>query len=123
LTERIFLPANKLRGFRSGGVGPKDGSDYIGGNFAASVNLSTSLPQILPEYQDVDFALFIDAGNVFGVDYNSSIDKSDKIRSSVGIGVDWLTPVGPLSFSFSETLSKANTDTTESFRFNLGTTF
>ena len=123
LTERIFLPANKLRGFRSGGVGPKDGSDYIGGNFAASVNLSTSLPQILPEYQDVDFALFFDAGNVFGVDYNSSIDKSDKIRSSVGIGVDWLTPVGPLSFSFSETLSKANTDTTESFRFNLGTSF
>jgi outer membrane protein insertion porin family len=123
LTERIFLPASKLRGFRSGGVGPKDGSDYIGGNYATSVNLSTSLPQILPEYQSVDFVLFFDAGNVFGVDYNSSIDKSDKIRSSAGIGVDWLTPVGPLSFSLSETFSKANTDTTESFRFNLGTSF
>jgi outer membrane protein insertion porin family len=123
LTERIFLPASKLRGFRSGGVGPKDGNDYIGGNYATSVNLSTSLPQILPEYQSVDFVLFFDAGNVFGVDYNSSIDKSDKIRSSAGIGVDWLTPVGPLSLSLSETLSKADTDTTESFRFNLGTSF
>ena len=123
LTERIYLPASKLRGFKSGGVGPKDGSDYIGGNYAASVNLSTSLPKILPEYQAVDFVLFFDAGNVFGVDYNSSIDKSNKIRSSAGIGVDWLTPVGPLSFSLSETFSKANTDTTESFRFNLGTSF
>ena len=123
LTERIFLPSNKLRGFKSGAVGPKDGNDYIGGNYATSVNLTTTLPQILPDNQSIDFMLFLDAGNVFGVDYDSSIDKSNKIRSSAGIGVEWLTPVGPLSFSLSETLTKSDTDTTESFRFNLGTSF
>ena len=66
---------------------------------------------------------FIDFANVWGVDYNSSIDDSSKIRSSIGIGIDWLTPVGPLNFSLSEAITKHNTDVEESFRFNLGTTF
>ena len=46
-----------------------------------------------------------------------------EVISPLGIGVDWLTPIGPLSFTLAEPLSKANTDKTESFRFNLGTTF
>ena len=61
--------------------------------------------------------------NVWGVDYDSSLDDSNKIRSSTGIAVDWFTPVGPLNFSLSQPISKASTDKTESFRFNLGTTF
>ena len=67
--------------------------------------------------------LFLDIGNVWGVDYSSSIDDSDKIRSSSGIALEILSPVGPLSFSYAEVLSKASTDKTESFRFQLGTTF
>ena len=70
-----------------------------------------------------DFNLFYDAANVWGVDYNSSIHDSNKIRSSTGLGVDWFTPIGPLSFSFSQPLTKKSTDKTESFRFQLGTTF
>jgi len=65
----------------------------------------------------------MDVGNVWGVDYSSAINQTNKVRSSIGIGAEWLTPVGPLNFSFSETLTKADSDTTESFRFNLGTTF
>ena len=60
---------------------------------------------------------------MWGVDYDSSIDDSNKIRSAYGLGVDWFTPIGPLSFSLSQTLSKATTDETESFRFDIGTTF
>ena len=67
--------------------------------------------------------MFFDAANVWGVDYNSTLDNDDKIRSSIGIGVDWFTPIGPLNFSFAETLSKSSSDITEKFRFNLGTTF
>ena len=52
-----------------------------------------------------------------------SIAETNKIRSAVGIGVDWFTPIGPLNFSLSQPISKANTDSTETFRFNLGTTF
>ena len=123
LTERNFLPSNKLRGFKAGGVGPKDGNDFIGGNYASSVNISSTIPQIFQENQNVDFLLFLDAGNVWGVDYDSSISDSNIIRSSLGIGVDWFTPIGPLNFSLSQPISKANTDSTETFRFNLGTTF
>ena len=47
----------------------------------------------------------------------------DEIRSSIGIGIDWFTPVGPLTFSLAQPISKGSNDKTESFRFNLGTTF
>ena len=123
LTERNFLPSNRLRGFGAGKVGPKDGNDFIGGNYASSINISSTLPQFFSENQNLDFLMFLDAGNVWGVDYDSSIDDGNKIRSSTGIGVDWLTPIGPLNFSLSQVLTKTSTDSTETFRFNLGTTF
>ena len=123
LTERNFLPSSKLRGFTPGSIGPKDGKDYIGGNYATSVNVTTSIPQLFEESQNIDFLFFIDAANVWGVDYSSSIDESNKVRSAAGIGVDWFTAVGPLNFSLSQPITKMDSDSTESFRFNLGTTF
>jgi outer membrane protein insertion porin family len=123
LSDRLFLPASKLRGFESGKVGPKDGADYIGGNYAASINIATSLSQILSNSQNTNFSIFFDAANIWGIDYSSSLSDESKIRSSVGIAVDFFTPVGPLNFSFSEPITKSKNDITESFRFNLGTTF
>ena len=123
LSERIYLPGSKLRGFVSGGVGPKDGDDFIGGNYASSVNIQTSIPQLLPNIQNMDASFFFDAGNVWGVDYDSGLSDTNKIRSSIGVGIDWFTLIGPLSVSFSYPISKVDTDKTESFKFNLGTTF
>ena len=123
LSERIYLPSNRLRGFVSGGVGPKDGNDFIGGNYASAVNIQTSIPQLLPNIQNMDVSMFFDAGNVWGVDYDSSLSDTNKIRSSIGVGVDWFTLIGPLSASFSHPITKVDTDRTESFKFNLGTTF
>ena len=60
---------------------------------------------------------------MWGVDYNSSLSDGSKIRSSIGFGVDWFTVIGPLNFSVAQPISKADTDKTETFRFNLGTTF
>ena len=123
LSERLYIPSRRLRGFISGRVGPKDGNDYIGGNYTSVLNLTTTLPQILENSQTTDFAIFMDVANIWGVDYDSSIDDGNKIRSSVGFGVDWFTPIGPLNFSLAAPISKATTDETETFRFNLGTTF
>ena len=122
LSERLYLSSSKLRGFEVGKVGPKDGDDYIGGNFVSSINFSSTLPQILPNYENADFLIFLDMANIWGVDYNSSLDDNE-IRSAIGVAVDWFTPVGPLNFSLAQPLSKSNNDTTETFRFNLGTTF
>jgi outer membrane protein insertion porin family len=77
----------------------------------------------LPNSQNTNFSIFFDAANVWGVDYSSSLSQENKIRSSIGVAVEFFTPVGPLSFSLSEPITKSSNDITESFRFNLGTTF
>ncbi len=123
LSERLYIPGRKLRGFERGKVGPKDGEDYIGGNFVTTANLSTTLPQILSNVQEVDFVMFLDAANIWGVDYDSSIDDDGSFRSSVGVGIDWMTPIGPFNFIFAQPITKENSDKTQTFRFNLGTTF
>ena len=123
ISKRGFVPYYRLRGFEKGKIGPIENSSYIGGNYVGTLNFSTTLPGLLPTVENIDFAYFIDFANVWGVDYNSSIDDSFQIRSSTGIGLDVLTPVGPLSFSLSKPITKKSSDKTESFRFNLGTTF
>jgi outer membrane protein insertion porin family len=123
LSDRLYLPPSKLRGFENGKVGPKDGADYIGGNYASTINLATTLPQILPSLQNTNFSIFFDAANIWGIDYSSTLADESEIRSSIGIAVDFFTPVGPLNFSLSEPITKGKNDITESFRFNLGTTF
>ena len=123
LSKRKSLSSRRLRGFEKNKVGPVDGTDHIGGNFAAAANFETNLPNIFPEDTNTDLTLFLDFGNVWGVDYDSSIDDSSKIRSSAGIMAGWTSPIGPLTFILSQNLSKASTDETQSFNFNLGTTF
>ena len=86
------------------------------------MNASTTLPEFGANLESIDFQLFLDAANVWGVDYNSSLDSSE-LRSSIGLGVDWYTMVGPLNFSIAQPISKADTDKTETVRFNIGTTF
>jgi outer membrane protein insertion porin family len=121
ISKRINLPNSKLRGFKK--VGPKDGTDYVGGNYAMSSNLQLSLPNLLPESSRTDVGLFFDVGNVWGVDYNQGVDDSNTLRSTAGINTSWSSPLGPMSFIFSQNLSKASTDVTEAFNFRLGTTF
>ena len=123
LSERLYLPSNRLRGFESGKVGPKDGNDFIGGNYIASVNFSSNVPKILENSQTTDIIMFFDVANVWGVDYDSALDTSDDIKSAIGLGLDWFSPIGPMNFTLSQHLSKGSNDVTESFRFNLGTTF
>ena len=89
----------------------------------SSMTVEAQLPNLLPESYRTDFNIFLDTGNVWSVDYNNALDDTNKIRSSVGIGANVWTPIGPLSWTFAQDLSKANTDQTESFNFRLGTSF
>ena len=123
ISKRAFVPYNRLRGFQRGKIGPIDNNDYVGGNYVSTINLSTNIPGIFNTIENLDFGYFIDIANVWGVDYDDTIDEASKIRSSTGVGLDLLTPVGPLSFSFSKPITKHSNDKTETFRFNLGTTF
>jgi len=123
LTERLSIPSNRLRGFERGKIGPKDGADYIGGNYLSAINFQSTVPGLFNNLQSLDAVIFLDAANVWGVDYDSSLNDGSEIRSSIGIGLDWLTAIGPLNFSLTEVISKSDSDVEETFRFNLGTTF
>ncbi len=122
VSKRVYIPSSRLRGFESGSIGPKDGTQYVGGNYGTAFTFNTTLPQLFNANENMDFNLFIDAANLWHVDYDNSLD-SNKIRSATGISVNWFTPVGPLSFSYAIPLSEAATDKTESFRFQIGTSF
>ena len=123
ISERVGLPRKRLRGFESGKIGPVDANDHVGGNYAASLNFQTNLPFLFPSFQSIDFNYFVDAGSVWGVDYSNSVGDSSHIRSSTGVGLEWFSPIGPFTFTLAQPISKIDTDQTQSFQFNIGTTF
>ena len=123
ISKRRNLPSKRLRGFKRGKVGPKDGNDHVGGNYAAALNFEANLPKLLPEATKTDVGLFVDFGNVWGVDYDDTLGDASKVRSSAGAAASWMSPIGPMTFILSTNLSKHENDETESFNFNLGTTF
>ena len=123
VSKRLSVPSSKLRGFERGKVGPVDNNDFIGGNHVTTLNLSATLPNIVEGLDNLDIGVFVDAANVWGVDYNSSLDDKSTIRTSTGVAFNLLTPIGPLSFSFANPLTKASSDKTETVRFRLGTQF
>ena len=122
VSKRVFIPGSRLRGFEVGKIGPKDGIQYVGGNYASALNLSSTVPNFFFENENIDANFFIDMANVWEVDYNNSLD-SNKIRSSTGIAVNWYSAIGPLTFSYAIPISEAETDITERFRFQIGTSF
>jgi len=123
LTNRLFIPTNKLRGFVNGKIGPKDGNDWIGGNYIIGLSGEAQLPNLLPESYKTDFSVYLDTANIWGIDYSNTLNDSSKLRSSIGVAANVFTPVGPLSFTFSQNLTKASSDVTETFNFQLGTSF
>ena len=123
LSDRIFASTSDLRGFEPRGIGPVDSGDHIGGNNLATLSLKSTFPNPIPENLRSISYLFFDIGNVWGVDYSDLISGSSKLRSSTGVGLDLMSPLGPLSFTYSIPLSKASTDKEQRFLFNIGSSF
>jgi len=123
LSDRLFASASDLRGFESRGVGPIDNGSHVGGNYLAVLNLKSTFPNPIPDILRPKSYLFYDMGNVWGVDYSDVVSESSNLRTSTGIALDVVTPIGPLSFTYSIPLSKASTDKEQRFLFNLGSSF
>ena len=123
LSDRVFSTNSDLRGFEQRGVGPVDSGDHIGGNNLATLSLKSTFPNPIPENLRATTFLFLDMGNVWGADYSSLISDSSKLRTSTGIALDLMSPIGPLSFTYSIPLSKASTDKEQNFLFNIGSSF
>jgi outer membrane protein insertion porin family len=123
LSDRIYSSTSDLKGFEPRGVGPVDSGDHVGGNNLATLSLKSTFPNPIPENLRATSFVFIDVGNVWGVDYTDRISESSKVRSTTGLAVDLMSPIGPLSFVYSIPLSKASTDKEQKFLFNIVSSF
>jgi len=123
ISDRLYPSQTELRGFELRGVGPVDGVDHVGGNYLAILSLKSTFPNPIPDNFKANSYLFYDVGNVWGVDYSDIISSNSKIRSSAGVALDFMSPVGPLSFTYAIPLSKSSTDKQQNFLFNIGSSF
>ena len=113
---------DSVRGYESNSLGPRDSlDDTFGGNFMTTARVQILFPPPIIENKNrARLALFVDAGNVF--EEFEDFDSSD-IRGSFGLGVNWITGLGGISAALSSTFNDGPEDDTESFQFNLGTSF
>lgn len=126
LSERYFLGGDTLRGFEYGGVGPRDRSttQALGANNYWLLTAELIFPLGLPKELGIKGRLFADTGSAFGID-ESGPDLVDNAtpRISLGAGLSWRSPLGPLRFDFGFPVVRRSHDRTRLFNFRFGTRF
>lgn len=126
LANRFFIGGSSLRGFRAAGIGPRDTAtgDALGGNFYYTGTAELRFPLGLPEELRMFGRAFVDAGTLTEIDVNGpTLEDTGNLRVGAGVGLSWLSPLGPLSIDFSQALRKDDRDETEAFRISFGTRF
>ncbi|MEE2662459.1 MAG: outer membrane protein assembly factor BamA [Pseudomonadota bacterium] len=126
IVDRFYLGGDSLRGFEVSGLGPRDSStgDAVGGNWYYKGTLGVTFPVGLPKEYGVKGRIFSDAGSVGENDSSvSTIKDSSSLRLSLGTGLTWSSPIGPINIDFSKALLKESFDKTQTFRFSLGAQF
>ncbi|HYG88251.1 MAG TPA: outer membrane protein assembly factor BamA [Azospirillum sp.] len=128
LSDRFFIGGDTLRGFRTAGIGPRDRDthDALGGKEYARGTVEMSFPLGLPEDFGIKGYTFTDVGSLaksgFGGDPRVVAD-GHAVRLSVGTGVSWRSPFGPIRLDFAIPILKESFDRKEVFRFSFGTRF
>ena len=124
-SQRFFLGGYKVRGFGSGGIGPRDtGSNAaVGGNNIASGTVEIVSTAGLSKDLGLRWTVFSDVGSVWGTDYPTGVQGADdsSLRTSLGFGLLWDTAIGPLSFYWADAISKESYDRLKRFQFAIGT--
>jgi outer membrane protein insertion porin family len=126
LSDRFFLGGSSLRGFESAGVGPRDTAteDALGGNLYYVGTAELRFPLGLPQELNIFGRTFIDVGTLFDIDVSGpTLEDSSNLRAGAGVGISWLSPLGPLSIDISQAVLKESVDKTETFRVSFGTRF
>jgi len=128
ISDRFFRGGTSPRGFEFGGIGPRDAStdDSLGGKYFYTGTIEASFPLDLPFDLDVRGRLFTDIGAVWEIDDNSipvELQDSSSPRVTVGTGISWNSPFGPLVVDFGYAVIKEDFDETELFSFSFGTQF
>ena len=136
VSEQFMLGGTLVRGFENQGIGPRDSGtgDSLGGQFFFAASAETSFPfPVIPEEFGLSGAVFADAGSLWGTDDglariirnggNRVLSDSLNLRASVGAGIRWQSPFGPLQADFAVPVLKDDADRTQVFRLSGGTRF
>jgi len=126
IADRFFLGGDDLRGFDVAGVGPRDGAtnDALGGNQLYRGNVELSFPIGLPNEFGISGKLFTDFGSLTELDSSGSgILDTGSLRATVGIGLGWRSPFGPMRVDYAKPYLKESHDKERAFRFSFGTNF
>ncbi|MCX7565333.1 outer membrane protein assembly factor BamA [Sulfitobacter sp. F26169L] len=130
--DRFLLTPSQLRGFKPGGVGPRDAAgknnDPLGGNLYLVGRLEAEFPLGLPEEYGIRGGVFYDVGNLWDLsDVNlnggTAQGESGSFRHVIGVSLFWDTPVGPLQFNISDAIRKEDFDREQKFEITLQTQF
>ncbi len=124
LNDRFFAGGSNFRGFDSGGIGPRDktSEDALGGKNLLLGTVELRFPLGVPKEFGLRGALFSDLGTLTGAEETgTNVLSANSLRSSIGVGVDWDSPLGPMRLDFAQAISKESYDKTEVFRFSFGT--
>jgi outer membrane protein insertion porin family len=124
------IGGDSLRGFAVGGIGPRDAytADALGGQYyyTGSAELSYPLP-FIPKEVALFGKAFIDVGSLWGVQSatsnNTSVLSSNLMRISPGIGIQWMSPFGPIRIDYAWPIQYESWDKQQSLRFGFGTRF
>ncbi len=135
ISNRFFIGGDTFRGFERGGIGPRDTltDDALGGNGYYVVDAQAQFPLGLPDELDVQGRAFVYFGAVADADTsllflggffgNSNLQDSADPRLTVGVGISWSSPFGPIEVDLSKAIMKEDFDEDETFSFNVGTRF
>ncbi|HUC68475.1 MAG TPA: outer membrane protein assembly factor BamA [Stellaceae bacterium] len=130
IEDRFFVGGDNLRGFKVGGIGPRDlsSNDALGGNIYYTGTLSLSYPLGLPEELGIGGRIFSDFGSLFDVNEpnppaGAELEDTHFVRVSVGTGFSWKSPLGPIRLDFAVPVRREPFDKSQFFRVNFGTRF
>jgi outer membrane protein insertion porin family len=126
LGDRFFIGGSTLRGFKFAGIGPRDQEtdDALGGNEYVTGTAELRFPLGLPDEIPLFGRVFGEGGTLTGIDVNGpTLFDDDALRASLGVGVSWLSPLGPISVDLAQAVLKSDEDRTEIFRLSFGTRF
>jgi outer membrane protein insertion porin family len=126
LADRFFRGGENFRGFKVGGIGPRDKvtDDGLGANTYYTGTFEVAFPLGLPKELGIRGRAFVDAGSAFGIDVsNPVIVDTRSLRVSVGGGLSWKSPFGPIRADIALAVLKEDFDETQRLHFNFGTRF
>ncbi len=124
LSSNYKLGGKRLRGFKSGKIGPRTGNSYTGGQYYYLTSLETNIDFNLDAF-DITSTLFFDVGSVWGLENPaySTIDDDHEVRSSLGVNFNWDSAIGPINIIYATILESETTDTTDNLYFDIGYNF